>query len=90
MWSYSKEATDLNISVKGGRFIKERLYLTKCRTFTFYIDLTMVYDVRKVKEGIVYGNTVKHVLNGHRIKRPPPIKRTVAEVPKFISLIYFK
>ena len=28
--------------------------------------------------------TVKPVLNGHRIKR------TVAEVPKFISLIYFK
>ena len=50
----------------------------------------MVYDVRKVKEGIVYGNTVKHVLNGHRIKRPLPIKRTVAEVLKFISLIYFK
>ena len=24
------------------------------------------------------------------IKRTPPIKRTVAEVPKFISLIYFK
>ena len=29
-------------------------------------------------------NTVKPVLSGHRIKR------TVAEVPKFISLIYFK
>ena len=28
--------------------------------------------------------TVKPVLSGHRIKR------TVAEVPKFISLIYFK
>ena len=28
--------------------------------------------------------TVKHVLSGHRIKR------RVAEVPKFISLIYFK
>ena len=35
-------------------------------------------------------NTVKPVLNGHRIKRTPSIKRTVAEVPKFISLIYFK
>ena len=29
-------------------------------------------------------STVKPVLSGHRIKR------TVAEVPKFISLIYFK
>ena len=35
-------------------------------------------------------NTVKPVLRGHRIKRTPSIKRTVAEVPKFISLIYFK
>ena len=33
--------------------------------------------------------TVKPVLSGHRIKRTPSIKRTVAEVPKFISLIYF-
>ena len=38
-------------------------------------------------------NTVKPVLSGHRIKRTPSmtsIKRTIAEVPKFISLIYFK
>ena len=35
-------------------------------------------------------NTVKPVLSGYRIKRTPSIKRTVAEVPKFISLIYFK
>ena len=34
--------------------------------------------------------TVKPVLSGHRIKRTPSIKRTVAEVPKYISLIYFK
>ena len=33
---------------------------------------------------------MKPVLRGHRIKRTPSIKRTVAEVPKFISLIYFK
>ena len=32
--------------------------------------------------------TVKPVFSGHRIKRTPSIKRTVAEVPKFISLIY--
>ena len=31
-------------------------------------------------------NTVKPVLSGHRIKRTPSIKRTVAEVPKFVSL----
>ena len=36
------------------------------------------------------GNTVKPVLSGHRIKWTPSIKRTVAEVPKFVSLIYFK
>ena len=35
-------------------------------------------------------NTVKPVLSGHRIKRTPSIKRTVAEVPKFIPLIFFK
>ena len=35
-------------------------------------------------------NTVKPVLSGHLIKRTPSIKRTVAEVLKFISLIYFK
>ena len=33
---------------------------------------------------------MKPVLSGHRIKRTPPIKRTVAEVPKFVSLIYLK
>ena len=35
-------------------------------------------------------STVKLVLSGHRIKRIPSIKRIVAEVPKFISLIYLK
>ena len=35
-------------------------------------------------------STVKLVLSGHRIKRTPSIERTVAEVPKFISLIFFK
>ena len=34
--------------------------------------------------------TAKPVLNGHRIKRTSSIKQTVAKVPKFISLIYFK
>ena len=34
-------------------------------------------------------STVKPVLSGHRIRRTPSIKRTVAEGPKFISLIYF-
>ena len=38
----------------------------------------------------IHLSTVKPVLSGHRIKRTPSIKRTVAEVPKFISLIYFK
>ena len=32
--------------------------------------------------------TVKPVLVGHCIKQTPPIKWTVAKVPKFISLIY--
>ena len=34
--------------------------------------------------------TVKPALSGHRIERTLSIKRTVAEVPKFISLIYLK
>ena len=38
----------------------------------------------------LYYSTVKTVLSGHRIKRTPSIKRTVAEGPKFISLIFFK
>ena len=33
--------------------------------------------------------TVKPVFSGHRFKWTPSIKWTVAEVPKFISLIYF-
>ena len=33
---------------------------------------------------------MKPVLSRHRIKRKPSIERTGAEVPKFISLIYFK
>ena len=37
-----------------------------------------------------FPDTVKPVLSGHCIKRTPSIKQTVAEVPKFISLIYFK
>ena len=32
---------------------------------------------------------MKPVLSGHCIKRTPSIKRTVAEVAKFISLIFF-
>ena len=40
--------------------------------------------------GPEFNNTVKPVLSGHRIKWTPSIKRTVAKVPKFISLIYFK
>ena len=35
-------------------------------------------------------NKVKPVLSGHCFKRTPSIKQTVAEVPKFISVIYFK
>ena len=34
-------------------------------------------------------NYRKPVLSGHRIKRTSSIERTVAEVPKFIFLIYF-
>ena len=41
-------------------------------------------------QNFYFYHTVKPVLSGHRIKRTPSIKRTVAEVPKFTSLIYFK
>ena len=44
----------------------------------------------KKQFSLVLLNTVKPVLSGHGIKRTPSIKRTVAKVPKFISLIYFK
>ena len=47
-------------------------------------------SIRHLVKYINSSNTVKPVLSGHRIKRTPSIKRTVAEVPKFISLIYFK
>ena len=33
---------------------------------------------------------LKPVLSGHRIKQTPSIKQTVAKVPKFMSLIFFK
>ena len=46
-------------------------------------------NLRTRKTNIKY-NTVKSVLGGHRIKRTPSIEGTLAEVPKFISLIYFK
>ena len=39
---------------------------------------------------IYFYTKVKSVLSGHCIKQTPSIKQTVAEVPKFISLIYFK
>ena len=45
-------------------------------------------SIERSKE--VINNTMKPVLSGHRIKRTPSIKRTVAEVPEFISLICFK
>ena len=48
------------------------------------------YVYQGLLSSLFHGYTVKPVLSGHRIKRPPSIKRTVAEVPKFISLIYFK
>ena len=34
--------------------------------------------------------TAKPVLSGYCIKQTPSIKRTVAKVPKFISLLYFR
>ena len=52
------------------------------------MESSTVADRGKVKWNEI--NTVKPVLSGHRIKRTPSIKRTVAEVPKFISLIWFK
>ena len=44
----------------------------------------------KIKSCLTQTRKVKPVLSGRRIKRTPSIKRTVAEVPKFVSLIYFK
>ena len=42
------------------------------------------------REKILLVSTVKPALSGHRIKQTPSFKGTVAEVPKIISLIYFK
>ena len=47
-------------------------------------------NCQRAQSLVCHLTTVKPVLRGHRIKRTPSIKRTVAEVPKFISLIYFK
>ena len=45
---------------------------------------SIVSQNKPIEKYIPFVDTVKPVLSGHRIKR------TVAEVPKFISLIYFK
>ena len=52
--------------------------------------LTCPRNLEQASPSLGLRYTVKPVLSGHRIKRTPSIKRTVAEVPKFISLIYFK
>ena len=44
-------------------------------------DFRIIWRDVQIKDGLIY-NTVKPVLSGHRVKR------TVAEVPKFISLLY--
>ena len=49
------------------------------------LDIVLLED-----EDVDTLTTVKPVPSGHRIKRTPSIKRTVAEVPKFISVIYLK
>ena len=58
----------------------------KFKTYLVFVCTGRVYDF----DVFQILNTVKPVLSGHRIKRTPSIKRTVAEVPKFISSIYFK
>ena len=52
----------------------------KFKTYLVFVCTGRVYDF----DVFQILNTVKPVLSGHRIKR------TVAEVPKFISPIYFK
>ena len=50
----------------------------------------MVFPATTLRPHHHFKYAVKPVLSGHRTKRTPTIERTVAEVPKFISLIYFK
>ena len=57
------------------------LYICKFLILSFYVKGLDIHEKY---------HTVKPVLGGHRIKRTPSIKRTVAKVPKFISLIHFK
>ena len=59
-----------------------------CETFELCGVLEHVGHLDGIVPSLVC--TVKPVLSGHRIKRTLSIKRTVAEVPKSISLIYFK
>ena len=54
------------------------------------LDMKFEADKEYVENLSLQPSTVKPVLRGHRIKWTTSIKRTVAEVPKFISLIYFK
>ena len=51
--------------------------------------LTCPRGLEQASPSLGIRNTVQPVLSGHRIKRTPSIKRTVAEVPKFISLLFF-
>ena len=54
------------------------------------LDMKFQADKEYMENLSLQPSTVKPVLRGHRIKWTTSIKRTVAEVPKFISLVYFK
>ena len=61
----------------------------RCTLLGIVLDLPK-HVLRDVDYRGKHLHAVKPVLSGHRIKRTPSIKRTVVEVPKFISLVYFK
>ena len=85
------------IACLAGRDAQEVLYTgfvqtpsgdsTDSRRLQFLLDICNANIHKTAFSAKTY--IVKPVLSGHRIKRTPSIKRTVAEVPKFISLIYF-
>ena len=59
---------------------------TICSAEPFKLLKSAYFSQFKTTTALNISGTVKPALSGHRIKRTPSIKRTVAKVPKFFPL----
>ena len=65
-------------------------FISTCNNLNFFVFKCIWWPFPTLNFDKYRDTALSLTLSGHRIKRTPSIKRTVAEVPKFISLIYFK